>query len=1067
MKKSLLISLGVFLLFFAKIILDIILVSEILMNDNNDILIKNIIPVVIAGICTLLIYNVIQRNYPFVIATGFVLIILIVQPFLFYITNDSQASLVRFTTPYYLIFINILLLIYFTNLKTRLQQNTNQKNSSLLDYFRNSAATLAGASYVIILELGQNHFHLNDYYKVASIAYIIASFIMVLCMSNYETINSIIDNSQEISILNKPQKLITSPFFRILFICSFLIGGLIAINLKVFTLSLEAYFLVMPQFAKVLGFYAIGIGLAGICFERLLKTKLKLHFGIKASLRIFPIFIILSTLIYISILFFNIPKLSNDVFFICIIAIIIISVLAHYAFETIFWNRFSSFYQPIAIGIRNDFYIKSFGIPLSIGTVSFLYIDRVLHEKFNHIEISTTGILCISFSIIAMILLNVGLYRKYKQQLQLFLKKELREDNLQGSIFGKINTKITNKYKASQYVRFLNCLNLINPLLLRKNIIASINTDDNFKQRVALIKADQLILFELLGKLKEQTHNKYFKSSPNRDKIDAVIQRFSEIEMRMQEKHYVEQLSISQKEEERSLGGTLAYYSDETIKKEVLNRLLKDPNKQVIRYAITSAEEIYETNIAENLVECMNTPLLCNAAFFTLRSIGKTAVATMERSFHKTGQSERVKLRIIQLYGLIASEESVELLIKKLNEINQTIISASLAALSNCNITLSDKRTVVLRHEIEELCKVLVWNMSISIDAKKNSNSETLYNAIIAEINGNYDNLFKLLSILYDVKSIQLIRSNLFSKDSEQVAFALELATVLITDELRYLILPLMQPVSYNEIISLIKNKIPTERISLEDICYLLVQREFKWVSPYTKACAMNELAKHTNSEKHKLYMANLVNPDIMLAELASFLLKNEDDKLYEKSLLQLKEDYPDLTNYDNIDKNKRERLRFDIINFLQTVPEFSSVPGEILSHISSNIKVIEANKSEVIDEIKDSQKQQFFYVLQSGELSLLANNKNIITINNNTLISSIDLAMEFNVNLALRANKKSILYKIDALELIDLFTIYHQIPESIINNTQNTPLTEYRNFIKNQKNYISSHQPELLLENA
>ncbi len=1063
MKNVLLISLGVFLLFLSKLVLDIVLIAEILMNNNIFKLVNNIHWVIIVGVLMILLYDFLQRNLPYTYTILFVIVITLLQPLCFYFGINNNFPFSKYlTTTFHLVFSNVLILLFINNLKVRLQNNKEYNGDSIINYFKYTAIGIVGIFYVLRIHLGYNTLNLNFHYNIAILTAVLSGIILIASFANFNKINTPIDNPQHVNIENTPLKLLKQAFFRVLFLCSLLIGGVTALNFKVFALNLNSNFSLLTEFAQVLGFYTLGIGIIGIIFERILKHKLKLHFGIKASLRIFPIFLLVNVAIFLTIVF-GTNIFSKDVLYICIVAIIFVTVLAHYSFDNILWNRYFSFYQPINIGIRHNFYIKSFGIPFITGILLFLFIDKSLIEYKPELKQYGTSVLLFITSTTLVFLMNTRLYKRYKQQLQLFLNNEILEENLKGSIFGK--EYANNKLSSSQYLRYLNLLNIINPLLLRKVITSSIGSDDNFKQRVALIKADQLFLFELLNKLTTQTQSKYFKSSPNRDKISEVIKRFTEIEARIQEKHYVEQLSISKKVNERALGAILAYYSSHQIKKEVISRLFKDSNKQILRYAIVSSEGLNKEYIIERLIGFLNEPLLCNAAFFVIESIGDNAVKILERSFHKTGQSERVKLRIIQLYGLIASEHSVELLILKLNEVNQTFISASLTALSNCNFTLTGKRTVILRHEIEELCKILAWNMSISIDIQKENNESSLLKTIKAEINGNYNNLFNLLAILYDAKSIQLIRSNLFSNDHEKVAFALELANVLITDELKYIVIPLLQPTAYNETLLLLKDKIPTEKLSIEDICYLLIQRELKWVSPFTKACAMEELSKFSDSEKHKLFMANMVNPDVMLSELASYLLKEQDDQKFKHSYQQMKNDYLVLNEHKDLQNNKRNRLRYDMVNFLQTVPEFSDIPGEILSNIASSIEVVDVLNGETIEEFKNPQLQQFFYVLHSGCVSLMAGKRSIISFVSQSLISSIDLAMDYNIPLRIKANKDSVLYRINTLDLIDLFTVHHQIPVSIINNTNNKALFQSREFVKDQKIYATSNTQELLLE--
>ncbi|RZK08814.1 MAG: hypothetical protein EOO43_21335 [Flavobacterium sp.] len=142
-------------------------------------------------------------------------------------------------------------------------------------------------------------------------------------------------------------------------------------------------------------------------------------------------------------------------------------------------------------------------------------------------------------------------------------------------------------------------------------------------------------------------------------------------------------------------------------------------------------------------------------------------------------------MRIVQAYGRVGSEKAVQLLLKKLNYSNHNVNRAAFEAVSTCGFNITGERVIQFKAELEEYVNVLVWNMSVYHDLEEQKASEVLLQALNSEVDSNYDSIFKFLTLLYDPKTIALIKDNIFSKDPEKSEYAFGLLEVTLEDAIK------------------------------------------------------------------------------------------------------------------------------------------------------------------------------------------------------------------------------------------------------------------------------------------
>jgi hypothetical protein len=1053
----------VFLLLFSKGLFDIYLLSDFFSLHNSSAEIARLLGNMgLIGFIVIAVFNYLQRAFRFKFAVTYVYILLFFTiAYSYYNYTYSANTNYQLLTISLSVPLNLLILVLLRGLIGRIGADQTKKYEKVSNIAGNSGLLIAAGLFIIAIQYFQSIVKVFPVHLLTGISLSISTIFLYIIFRNNSMANEITDNLQEIKVKHNFFRLLTKKYFATIFFATALTAILLVFSYSTFLKTNVLQYSSTGQLANIISVSILIYTALSIIYDIFFKERVSYSFGIKINLIIFPLVILIFCITLITNTYYLQITQGDDFFFFIPILTLIYLIFSHFAWSNILFPVINTLYLPLNTQNQNDFYIKSSFLGLILGVSFSSLIIKYIIPEFNFSGNSGYNISNLFFAAVLLLINRRAIYKNYKDALHNRLNIESKSKSANNSFIDQTIKKIT-EFSGEKIIRIMNLLYLINPVKTKRIISNLTTSEDTLIQRAGITSSVKLYLLESYKKMVEISQTKYFPSSPNRDKIEQLIKKFEDVKRKMQKKNYIHQLSISKRDIERVYGGILATYLPKKEQPEVLTRLVKDTKLPVAKNAIISSAGINDPVIIKTIIDKLKISELSNAAYSALLDINEDALSILEDAFYQTGQSEKVQIKIVRLLGDIANEKAVEYLLKKLHYTNQNIISATLEALSNCNITLSEKKSVIIKHELDEICKLLVWNTSLMIDLKRHNASELLVKAMQVEIEYNYKSLFDLLALLYSPGSIDLIRTNLASKNYEKITFALELASVIIKDEMKPMILPLLRPMSNEEKIKRVRTIFATEKMELNDILYDIIQRDFKWINPWTKACAIMELEKTQNKQDLQLLLANMVNPDPMLAELSALITFRIDKQTYFKNKSILDGSFTKGISHKAIKEiesggnhtNKMPILKFEIIKYLQTIDEFSAVPGEILKYLTDHITPQQFAKGQKIDRIDNLDTSSYHHIIYSGTVSLYINDKFVQSFKENTFISTLDLLLDYEAEIKLVAETDVQLYKIDSSEFTDNLNFYDEIPFSIIKNTSEDKIASYKNLLKNDKYY-------------
>ncbi|MCU0443929.1 MAG: hypothetical protein MUE85_03360 [Microscillaceae bacterium] len=557
--------------------------------------------------------------------------------------------------------------------------------------------------------------------------------------------------------------------------------------------------------------------------------------------------------------------------------------------------------------------------------------------------------------------------------------------------------------------------------------------------RTALFEAQKWCILEAIPLLYILINSKYYAVLHNAELVQKTYELLRGAEYRLERIKYIQQLTFSKLENERIFGALLTAYASDEYKPQLLNQLFQDESYWVKYYSLIATAHSEAPELQNILIDRLANPLFSNLAFAILTASGEKVLNALESAFYMTGQKEIIQIRIVQIYGLIGSEQAIEFLLRKINYSNQNVRAMVIEMLSKCGLGIPQKYRRNISQEIENTCEALVWNMSVYLDLERVNSEETLLKAMKSEIDNNYTQIFDLMMLIYDSQSVEIVRENVNSGNADKADFAGELLDIFLEDTTKPLLIPLLNTADYATKVAQTQYIFPTEPLKPEEALISLVQRDYRWVNIWTKACALYELLQGKNLPDNQIFAANLPNPEVVLREIASKALQklngNEYKAQYQPIYRQKRYAFVEETINQISEEVLNEdvpNLKFEIAKFFQEIPGFSRIPGLILARIAAHTEIISAEAGQIIVENLEIWKMDY-YAVYSGEVVLQQNQVALAKFLPKTLIHSLPYIPENQANITLQAQTSAILYRIPQAELHELMSFYEEIPISLL----------------------------------
>ncbi len=408
-----------------------------------------------------------------------------------------------------------------------------------------------------------------------------------------------------------------------------------------------------------------------------------------------------------------------------------------------------------------------------------------------------------------------------------------------------------------------------------------------------------------------------------------------------------------------------------------LIELLNDNDPKVRLVAIKNAVKKHNNEVITSLIENLANPTFSNAATNALALIGKPALHLLDGAFYRSGQTSQVMVRIVQIIGSIGGPEAKDFLWHKIDYPDKVIISQVLLALGNSGFKAELAQASRIKYAIESDVADIAWNLGAVEEIGYHQGSLVVKQAVEREIQNDIEHIYMLLTMLYDTRSIQLVKESIESGTAEGITYAVELLDVFLSEQLKERIIPVLDDVSNSEKINRLEVFYPRMRLDEKLVLKFLINRDFSQCNRWTKACVLHQIGVQKIEAFTLDLISQLFNPDPLISESAAWALYQLNPDLYLTNSARLGENVKKSLDASILGKGHNPPiLLYDIVLFFQTIKLFEGLAGITLSYIANISGTIFLKQDQVLS--SDIDQANDFLLVYKGQVQYFEFGKNI-----------------------------------------------------------------------------------------
>lgn len=987
------------------------------------------------GLVATLIYNFLQNRIPFpVLASLSLLTIAIITAFIEFGGGvfEDPTYMYMFGFTQILPFTFIIGLVFWGSFTRMFNLRQSKRLVGVVDLGAMLMTILSFFSIPVLMGVFQ-----VEATKLFSISlFSIITFLVIFLYLSVRHLTKAISFAQEKKMYKKLQ---LNDFVNnryILYMSLFVIFSMIAITFVDFSFlnALTLQYKTEPgQLATFISLFEGTIVIFTFLFDVLATDRINADYGMRVSLLINPVLIGAATAIaLISGLVFGYAE-TDKLFVVFFMAIALSKLFIRSLKEALDNPTFKNYLLPIEASIRIDVQTKIEGIVTAFASLIAGGLILLL-TQFHLFDLIFVTIFTLPFFALWFIAAN-RMHKNYRQTLQdtLVRNKESAKPGVVKEY--TINSVLEKEVTSSVEEKVIYGLKLMEKLepALFENAVFQLAESDNRKLKKFAEEKIQALGIEKDG---SKTELKNLAQQALGEAEDSDLLSISTDKLM--------KLSKSIKQNDRILAAKLLrkLISQKTI--FILLELLRDVDPKVRFEALLTARKTKRTETWPVLIEMLSSPTYGHYAAAALKEAGEIVLPTLEAAFHKSGQTDLVMLRIVQIMGRIGGDQALQLLWKKADYPDKRIVKQILYSLRYINYQAKGREAREVLDLLDTEISKAIWNMAALTELPDVDHFKFLREALKEEVEQNFDHVSLLLSILYDPQSVQLVRENMETGEPDNIAFAMELLDLFVDQELKPKLFPLLDDSKTEDKLNLLQIYFPRESYNPIQVINYILNRDFNQNNRWTKACSVHAAAYLPEFRVSRGLIAQTFNSDRLLQETSAWVMYNKDKKAY----AAVRERLPnrDRKFLDSAIENNQLLeglddgfyLGIEMVMFLKQLPVFKNIHGTLLSDLSDKIVPVELQLGEKL-KFSTGDLNSPIFIVAHGEVKLKNEDSIITTLKKGDVYGDLfqdGPAPPANI---LEAGERSILFKISLVDFYFVMANHHELVQGLIKNITET----------------------------
>ncbi|MBS1490668.1 MAG: hypothetical protein JSS93_09080 [Bacteroidetes bacterium] len=817
----------------------------------------------------------------------------------------------------------------------------------------------------------------------------------------------------------------------IMLLASFIVVSLIAlrfVDYSFYNVSVVQY-TNQNSLSIFLSLFEATIVILSFIFTTFITDRIAQDYGLRVAMIINPIVVFIFTVVaFLLGSFFGFDATvsgKNQVIYF-FIAIAMSKLFINMLRDALDTPIFKFYYVPIDKSIKIDTQTKIEGVVFALAsTIAGGLI--VLINQFHFFNLLSVTAFTAVFLVIWYFVAN-RMYQGYKHTLQSSLvknKEAVEKDVVKEYTLDSVLDKEVKSDAESKVIYGLKLMEKLEPALFESSIVSLSESSIKRVKQFALDKIAELGIVP-----EEKSEVKGLASQAAGLAEDSDLLSISPDKLM--------KLSKSVKQTDRMLAAKFMRKLTNTKTIFILLELLRDADPKVRGEAILTARKVKRQETWTVLIDMLSSPQYSHQAASALKEAGPAALTHLETAFHKSGQSELVMVKLIQIIGHIGGNEGLQLLWKKIDYPDKRIVKQILYALRFINYQAKGREILAVKDLLDTEMSKTLWNIAALDEIPDEPIYLFLREALQEEIRDNYDHLTLLLSLLYDPESVQLVKENIEAGTPDSIQYALELLDLFVDQDLKPKLIPLLDDSSTEDKLEKLQIYFPRESYrAIQTINYIL-NRDFNYNNRWTKACAAHVTAYIDNFRVSRGLISQMFNQDKLIQETTAWVIYNKDKRAYADVAERLP--YRDKKFLDSSIENNQLLdglddgffLFIEMVMFIKKLSVFNRITGKVLSDLSDKIQPVILQTR---DKLMITTVETPILIVASGEVRLKKEGQEITVLKQGEVFG--DLFQEGAVPkiTEVEALERSVVFKIELIDFYFVLASHHDLAQGLIYN--------------------------------
>jgi len=453
-----------------------------------------------------------------------------------------------------------------------------------------------------------------------------------------------------------------------------------------------------------------------------------------------------------------------------------------------------------------------------------------------------------------------------------------------------------------------------------------------------------------------------FKNILSKNDLQMIIQNDGDIT-----KGRIQKLARSADPDDRHYAAELLLHTTTNEGHSFLIELLNDSDTKVRNTAIRSSIKKWNPEVINTLIENLGNPIYSNQAMNALVLIGQKTLPLLDGAFYRSNQSTQIILKLVQVVGRIGGQRAKDILWNKIDYPNKVVVSQVLLALGECGFKAGISQITRIKYAIENDIADIRWNLGAIQEINEAGYNKQIINSLRWEIQNDIEHIYMLLAMLYDTRSIQLVKENIDSGTTEEITYAVELLDVFLSDQLKQRVIPILDELTDDERINKLDVFYPRVKLDSKLVLKFIINRDFTQSNRWTKACTLYQIGVLKISDFKLDLIAQMFNPDRLIREVAAWALYQISQDEYHRNVNRLNEGDRKLLN--DVIVTAHRLSEFAEILFFQRTEMLKEIPGITLSYLADISDEIAIQEGDSL--ILDDRTNNDFFIIAKGKADL------------------------------------------------------------------------------------------------